>query len=108
MLLSVQKVGYALSYWDAIFEIGFNPETQEVDSTTACKQIERLAGFRNTVHELPVLDVTLHNKIREVESQISSLDAGNLYTQLPYSESNGMWRGIGIRGGLDENDERRG
>jgi len=34
--------------------------------------------------------------------RISSLDAGNLYKQLPYSDNSGVWRGIGIRGGLDD------
>ena len=107
-LLSIQRFGYALSYWDAIFEIGFNPETQLVDTTNACSQIERLVGFRNAIHELPVFDEKLNNKIQQVESQILSLDAGNLYYQLPYSENKGMWRGIGIRGGLDDDYYRLG
>lgn len=102
VLFSFQRAGYALSYWDAIFEIGFNPETQEIDSTNACKQIERLVRFRNAVHELPVFDENLNDKIREVESRISSLDAGNLYNQLHYSINNGVWRSIGIRGGLED------
>ena len=107
-LLSFQRFGYALSYWDAIFEIGFNPKTQSVDDTNACSQIERLVGFRNAIRELPVFDEKLNNQIQQVESQISSLDAGNLYDQLPYSESNGKWRGIGIRGGLDDDYYRLG
>ena len=102
LLLSFQRVGNALSYWDAIFEIGFNPETQAIDAPTACRQIERLIKYRKAVHELPVFDEKLNNKIQEVESRISSLDAGNLYDQLPYSDRNGQWRSIGIRGGVAE------
>ena len=108
VLLSLPRVGFALSYWDAIFEIGFNPETQEIDSTTVCKQISRLVRFRNAVNGLPVFDENLNNKIREVESRISSLDAGNLYHQLPYSDSNGVWRSIGIHGGLNHDHYQLG
>jgi len=108
VLLSFQRVGYALSYWDAIFEIGFNPQTQKIDAPAVCKQIARLVGFRNAVQELPVFDENLNKKVREVESRISSLDAGNLYNQLPYSDSNGVWRSIGIRGGIDHNHYQLG
>ncbi len=108
VLLSVQGHGYGLSYWDAIFEIGFNPKTQTIDVTNACIQIERLAGFRKAIRELPVFDEQLNNQIQQIESQISSFDAGNLYDQLPYSENNGKWRGIGIRGGLDAESYRLG
>jgi hypothetical protein len=102
VLLNSQKVGFALSYWDAIFEIGFNPDTARIDSQAACRQIERLIKFRNAIHEKPVFDEKLDTEIRKVESRISSLDAGNLYNQLPYSDNIGVWRGIGIRGGLDD------
>ncbi|MCP4460022.1 MAG: hypothetical protein GY816_18665, partial [Cytophagales bacterium] len=36
------------------------------------------------------------------------LNAGNLYNQLPYSDSNGVWRSIGIRGGLDDDHYQLG
>ena len=102
VLLNSQKVGFALSYWDAIFEIGFNPAEDRIDSKAACQQIERLIKFRNAVHQRPLFDDKLHTVIRQVESRISSLDAGNLYNQLPYSENIGVWRGIGIRGVVDD------
>src|SRR6056300_1832462 len=87
LLFNFQKVGFALSFWDAIFEIGFNSSADRIDSKAACQQIERLIKFRNAVHERPVFDEKLNTKIREVESRISSLDAGNLYNQLPYSDN---------------------
>jgi hypothetical protein len=108
VLLSVQGHGYDLSYWDVIFEIGYNPKTQSINATNACRQIERLAGFRKAIRELPVFDEQLSHQIQQVESQISSFDAGNLYDTLPYSETNGKWRGIGIRGGLDAEFYRLG
>lgn len=108
VLLSSHKPGYALSYWDAVFEIGFNPVTQDMDSTTACKQIERMVNYRNAVRQLPVVDENLNAKIQEVESRISSLDAGNLYNQLPYTDIMRVWRGIGVRGALGDNHYRLG
>ena len=108
VLLSFQRNGFAQNYWDAIFEIGFNPETRETDSTVACQQIERLIKFRNAVHERPVFDKKLDSEIREVESRISSLDAGNLYYQLPYTDRNDVWRGIGIHGGIDDDHYQLG
>ncbi len=59
VLLNSQKVGFALSYWDAIFEIGFNPDTDRIDSKAACQQIERLIKFRNAIHERPEFDEKL-------------------------------------------------
>ena len=100
LVLCFQRTGYALSYWDAIFEIGFNPETRSVDTPAAYKQIERLIEFRAAISERSVFEENLNSEIREVESQISSLDAGNLYQQLPFSDSEGIWRGIGVRGRL--------
>lgn len=108
VLLSSHKPGYALSYWDAVFELGFNPVTQDIDFTTACKQLARLVDYRNAVRELPVVDEKLNHKIRETESRISSLDAGNLYNQLPYTDSRKVWRGIGVRGALGDNHYRLG
>ena len=102
VMLHSPKVGLALSYWDALFEIGFNPEEGRIDPKAACRQIERLIKFRNAVHARQVFDEKLNTEIRQVESQISSLDAGNLYDHLPYSDNIGGWRGIGIRGGLDD------
>ena len=67
VLLNSQKVGFALSYWDAIFEIGFNPDTTRIDSQAACRQIERLIKFRNAIHEKPEFDDKLDTEIREVE-----------------------------------------
>ena len=102
LLFSFQKFGFALSYWDAISQIGFNPDTDRIDSKAACQQIERLIKLRNAVHQKPVFDEKLNTEIREVESRISSLDAGNLYNQLPYSDNIGVWRGVGIRGELED------
>lgn len=103
LVLCFQSAGYALSYWDAIFEIGYNPETQRIDTPAAFRQIERLIEFRAAISEPSVFEENLNSEIREVESQISSLDAGNLYQQLPYSDSEGVWRGIGLRGRLTDN-----
>jgi len=106
VLLNFPGAGFALSYWDAIFELGFNPDEDRIDSHVACLQIERLIKIRNTLHAQPVFDLPLNTEIRQIESQISSLDAGNLYTQLPYADNIGVWRGIGIQGELSDDHYR--
>ena len=49
LLFSFQKFGFALSYWDAISQIGFNPDTDRIDSKAACQQIEREKEKRGQV-----------------------------------------------------------
>ena len=100
--LNSPKVVLALSYWDALFAIGFDPDEGRPDPKAACQQIERLIKLRNAVHARPVVDKQLKIKIRQVESRISSMDAGNLYHQLPYADKTRIWRGIGILGLLDD------
>jgi len=102
VMLHFPKDGLALSYWDALFEIGYISDESRIDTNTSCQQIERLIKFNNTVHARPVFDERLNSEIRRVKSQISSLDAGNLYDHLPYSDNTGEWHGIGIRGGLKD------
>lgn len=102
VMLHSPKVGLALSYWDALFEIGYNADEGRIDTKAACQQIERLIKFRNAVHTRPVFDERLNAEIRQIKSQISLMDAGNLYDHLPYSDSILGWHGIGIRGGLDD------
>lgn len=102
VMLLFPKDGSALNYWDALFEIGFNSDEGRIDKKAACQQIERLIKFRNAVYAKPVFDVRLNAEIQQIKSQVTSLDAGNLNDHLPYSENTGGWRGIGIRGGLED------
>jgi len=44
------------------------------------------------------VDPELQSRIQGLHSRLTSLDAANLYDILPYSDPDGSWRGVGIRG----------
>ena len=93
----------AQSYWDAIFKLGYEPITQKVDYALACRRIEDIHRFRQLISQHLTADQDLLNKIRDLDSRITSLDVSNVYDFLPYSDADGVWRAIGIRGQSDLN-----
>lgn len=100
ILFNSQNAAFAINYWDALFEIGFDPETNKIDSKTAINRIGQLIQFRSSVHAKPKLNNDLASIIHEIKPQITTLDVGNLYDKLPYSNKTSKWRGVGIRGEL--------
>jgi len=91
----------AQSYWDAIFELGYDPITQKVNHALACRRIEDIHRFRELISDYLTADQNLLIKIRDLDSRITSLDVANVYDFLPYSGANGVWRAIGVRGQSD-------
>ena len=100
IIFNSQNAAFAINYWDALFEIGFDPEINEINSKAAYKNIERLIQLRKSTHEKADLNDELASIIHEIEPQIKTLDVGNLYDKLPYSNKHSKWRGVGIRGEL--------
>lgn len=96
----------AQSYWDALFQLGFDPEIQKVDRSLAYERIEMLLEFRERISEHLEVEKRMQSIIGEAQSRMNSLDMGNLYDLLPYSDANGMWRAIGVRGGWDSANYR--
>ena len=96
----------AQSYWDAIFELGYEPITQKVNHALACRRIEDIHRFRELISDHLTADQDLLIKIRDLDSRITSLDVANVYDFLPYSDANGVWRAIGVRGQSDFNAYR--
>ena len=89
------------SYWDAIFQLGYDPFTQQVSNQLACRRINNLYEMRMRVSEHLEVDPELESRIQELHSRLTSLDAANLYEILPYSDPAESWRGVGIRGSSD-------
>ena len=89
----------AQSYWDAIFELGFDPDSQGVDRVLAYERIEMFFQFRKMLTENLETDEKVLSTISEAESRMKSFDVGNLYEILPYSDVDTEWRAIGVRGG---------
>jgi hypothetical protein len=92
------KSAFPLGYWDAIFELGFDPMSEKVDLNSACERIERINLWRGLVVDHLEKDKSLNAKIRDLEARITSLDAGNLYGIASYAGRDQIWRGIGVRG----------
>ena len=96
----------AQSYWDAIFELGYEPMAQKADHALACRRIEGIHRFRELISDHLIADQDLLIKMRDLESRITSLDVANIYDFLPYSDADGLWRAIGVRGRSDFNAYR--
>jgi len=88
----------AQSYWDAIFEIGYEPMTQKVNHALACRRIEDIHRLRQLISDSLTADQDLILKIRDLDARITSLDVANVYDFLPYSDTDGLWRAIGVHG----------
>lgn len=86
------------SYWDAIFELGYDPATEQTSDVRACRRIETAYEFTRLVSGHTEADRELSEAYREMRERLSSLDAGNLYTMLPYKATGSAWRAIGING----------
>jgi len=97
---------FAQSYWDAIFELGYEPITQKVNHALACRRIEGIHRFRELISYNLTADQDLLIKIRDLDSRITSLDVANVYDFLPYLDADGVWRAIGVRGQSDFNAYR--
>ena len=96
----------ARSYWDAIFELGYEPMEQKADHALACRRIEGIHRFRELISDHLIADQDLLIKMRDLESRITWLDVANIYDFLPYSDADGLWRAIGVRGRSDFNAYR--
>ena len=96
----------AQSYWDAIFELGYEPITQKVNHALTCRRIEGIHRFRELISYNLAADQDLLIKMRNLDSRITSLDVANVYDFLPYSDADGVWRAIGVRGQSDFNAYR--
>ena len=95
--------GYGPSYWDAIFELGYDPVTGQISDVKACRRIETAYEFSRLVSEHVEADRKLDETYREMRARLSALDAGNLYTMLPYTATGSTWRAIGINGRSRDN-----
>ena len=97
---------FAQSYWDAVFELGYEPIQQKVNHDLACRRIEDIHRFRELISGNLTASRDLLIMLRDLESRITSLDVANIYDFLPYSDSEGLWRTIGVRGQSDLNAYR--
>jgi hypothetical protein len=89
---------WAQSYWDAVFELGYDPFTHQVRNSLAYQRINNLYELHVQVSEYLEIDPELQSIMQNLHSRLTSLDAANLYDTMPSSDQAGLWRGVGIRG----------
>ena len=93
----------AQSYWDALFELGFEPTTKKVNQVLACRRIEGIHRLRELISHHLTAEQNLFKLIRKLDSRVTSLDVANVYDFLPFSDASGHWRALGIRGQTEFN-----
>ena len=101
LMVSIRETG-AEGFWDAFFQLGYDPVMENVDQSLAYERIEMLLEFRDRVSQQLEVD-------QEVVASINglrSLDVGALYAVLPYSDSGSVWYANGVRGGWDSGKYR--
>jgi len=94
------------TYWDSVFELGYDPDSGRTSDDLACQRIEMVYDFSQLVSNHVQADQALAATYRDLRSMLSSLDAGNLYELLPYTDTDGQWRSIGISGRTRGNSYR--
>jgi len=94
------------TYWDSVFELGYDPDSGRASDDLACQRIETVYDFSRLVTHQVQADQVLAATYRDLRSMLSSLDAGNLYELLPYTDTGGQWRSIGISGRSQGNSYR--
>jgi len=94
------------TYWDSVFELGYDPDSGRASDDLACQRIEMIYDFSRLVSNHVQADQALAATYRDLRSMLSSLDAGNLYELLPYTDTDGQWRSIGISGRTQGNSYR--
>src|SRR5210317_303575 len=68
---------FAQSYWDAIFELGYEPIQQKENHDLACRRIEDIHRFRELISDNLTASRDLLITLRDLESRITSLDVAN-------------------------------
>ena len=89
----------AYTFWDAIFEIGYNPASQRVNPALACDRIEKIFQLNTLISEQLVLDEYLHSGIHDLNSRLTEMDAADFYDLFPYTVAGSPWQTVGVRGG---------
>ena len=93
------------AYWDILFELGYDPFAGRTNDALACRRIEMVYEFSRLVDNHAEADQALAATYRKLQTMLSSLDVGNLYDLLPYTDTDEA-RAVGIGGRTRMNSYR--
>ena len=88
----------AQTYWDAIFEIGFDSMNQRVNPVLACDRLDRIFRLNTLVTDHLIIDEKLRSKIQNMQSRTTSMDAKDLYDDMSSAVAGSQWQTLGVRG----------
>ena len=88
----------AQTYWDAIFEIGFESMNQKVNPVLACDRLDRIFRLNTLVSDHLIIAEKLRSKIQDMQSRTTSMDAKDLYDDMSHAVAGSQWQALGVRG----------
>jgi hypothetical protein len=88
----------AQTYWDAIFEIGFDSMNQRVNPVLARDRLDRIFRLNSLVTDHLIINEKLGSKVQNMQSRTTSMDAKDLYDDMPHAVAGSQWQSLGIRG----------
>jgi hypothetical protein len=88
----------AHTFWDAIFEIGYNPTSQRVNPALACDRIEKIFQLNALISEQLMVDEYLLSEIYDLDSRLTEMDAVDFYDALPYTVAGSPWQAVRVKG----------
>ena len=97
LLLPIGNV-CAYTFWDAIFEIGYNPASRRVNPALACDRIEKIFQLNALISEHLVVDENLLSGIHDLNSRLPEMDVGDFFDVLPYTVAGSPWQAVDVQG----------
>jgi hypothetical protein len=98
LLLTPVDNAPAQTYWDAIFEIGYNSMNQQVNPVLARDRLDRIFRLNTQATDHLIIDERLRSKIQDMQSRTTSMDAKDLYDDLSHAVAGSQLQALGIRG----------
>ena len=88
------------SYWDAVFQVGYDPATGAMSQAAYLGRMRRLGAYLDVVQQGVTADPSVDDVLGKTRLRIAGLDARTLYEVMPCEDPESAWRGIGLRGGI--------
>jgi hypothetical protein len=98
LLLIIVVNASARTYWDAIFEIGYDPFKKHVDPLLACDRLDKIFRLNTLISDHLVIDKKLRSRLHEFQSQAVSVGAREFHDESFHAGAGGQWQTVGFRG----------
>ena len=93
----------AQTYWDAIFELGYDEVNQRQNAAAACQRLEKIFHLNTLVSDHLRIDKKLRLSMQNLPAGIQSGDVKYLYSDLSDLVAGSLWQGLEVRGRSNHN-----